>query len=491
MAATPPRTRVPAWWWGVLVAVLLMVAARLPFLGDAPGRDEAGYLLVGHGWGDGPAVYGRYWVDRPPLLVWILQLAGDVDTLRLIGLVASALTVVGVACAARIAAGRSTAVWAAAATATFFAAHWLGVARVNGEMLAAPFVAWSMAAAAYALLGDRRRRLPAAVLAGALGAGAMLVKQTIVDGLVFALALAAVLAWQDRRSRRDVGRVVAAGAAGAVLTVAVALLAAAARGTTPVELFDALVRFRFDAGEVIRRSASGATTQRLFALLATWAGSGLAVITVLAVRHAHRSREPVLLAALATVIVTSVTALLGGSYWAHYLQQLVPAIGLAAGLLTLHLRPRVATLAAAAVLAVTVGNVVWAVAARPNPDQKAEVVGAWLRDASQPGDTVVVTFGQANIVRESGLDSPYPYLWSLPVRTLDPRLTELARVLDGPDRPTFLVDWSRLDSTWGVDPATVQPILDEHYERVARVCGRFIWMDRDVKRSLPAEARCP
>ena len=110
---------------------------------------------------------------------------------------------------------------------------------------------------------------------------------------------------------------------------------------------------------------------------------------------------------------------------------------------------------------------------------------------ARPGDTVVVTFGQANIVRESGLDSPYPYLWSLPVRTLDPGLTELAAVLDGPDRPTFLVDWSRLDRTWGVDPTTVRPILDEHYERVARVCGRSIWMARDVTRSLAPEKRCP
>jgi hypothetical protein len=151
----------------------------------------------------------------------------------------------------------------------------------------------------------------------------------------------------------------------------------------------------------------------------------------------------------------------------------------------------VALLAAAAVLAVTVGNVVWAVVVRPNPDEKATVVGSWLRASSQPGDTVVVTFGQANLVRESGLDSPYPYLWSLPVRTLDPDLTELAAVLDGPDRPTFLVDWSRLDHTWGVDPATVHPVLREHYERVARVCGRVIWMDRDEKRSLAPDVRCP
>ncbi len=47
--------------------------------------------------------------------------------------------------------------------------------------------------------------------------------------------------------------------------------------------------------------------------------------------------------------------------------------------------------------------------------------------------------GRADIQYTSGLPSPYQHLWSLPMRTLDPDLTELRALLEGPDAPTWFV----------------------------------------------------
>ena len=53
----------------------------------------------------------------------------------------SAATVVAVGAAAAVAGGRRAAPWAAASAAVWCASPWLGTVRVNGEILAAPFVA--------------------------------------------------------------------------------------------------------------------------------------------------------------------------------------------------------------------------------------------------------------------------------------------------------------------------------------------------------------
>jgi hypothetical protein len=102
-------------------AVPLIAAAsvmmRLPGLGHALRPDEAGFLAVAQQWhAGGSSLYGSYWVDRPPLLISIFgvaaQLGGSVPP-RLIGCVAVACVVVGVAHVARwMARDRAAAWWA-------------------------------------------------------------------------------------------------------------------------------------------------------------------------------------------------------------------------------------------------------------------------------------------------------------------------------------------------------------------------------------------
>jgi hypothetical protein len=250
------------------------------------------------------------------------------------------------------------------------------------------------------------------------------------------------------------------------------------------------VTFRADAGEVIRTSASSATTERLLVLIGIWLASGLALITMLTAWHGLRSRQPVLLAALAVIVFVSSAAMLGGSYWAHYLFQLVPASALAAGLLVDQVRPRIARGVAIFIVAMTGGNLVLSLAVPPGDGGTAKAVGSWLRESGQPSDTAVVAYGQPNVLTAADMTSPYPYLWSLPVRTLDPDLAIMTKVLDGPDRPTWFVDWSGIDS-WGIDPTTLQPVLERDYRKVADVCGRSIWLDRSRPRSLAKPRTCP
>ncbi|MEV7395883.1 hypothetical protein [Aeromicrobium sp. NPDC092404] len=474
----------------ISMAVAVLIALRLLMFRAYVGADEAGFLMVGTGWHDGSSLYGDYWVDRPPLLLWMTELAGGVTSLRVLGLAASVLTLLGIAWAAHVARGPEAARWAAGAAALFGVAQWLGVARVNGEMLAAPFVAWSIGLVLRAVLHPRWR-VPAALGAGVLAMGALAIKQSVIEGFVFAIALSLAMAVQRRESLRVVVRVVAWGALGAAAAAVVMLVAADARGTSPTDLFDAVVRFRAEAGEVIRASASGATPLRLLVMMGTWAVSGLGAATVLTVLLGARLKDPLLLATAATLLCSLVIALFGGSYWAHYLIQMVPAASLAAGLLAGRAPVRLMRRLAIATVAVTAVNLVIALGFEPDDNGQQHTVGTWLREAREPADTGIITFGQPNVLFEAGMSSPYRYLWSLPVRTRDADLSELSAVIDSSRRPTWVVNWSGLNS-WGIEPGRTVQLLRDGYRKVATICGRSIWLLTTETRTLPTVPKvCP
>ncbi|WP_332667667.1 hypothetical protein [Aeromicrobium sp.] len=474
----------------ISAAIAALVAVRLLLFRAYVGGDEAGFLMVGNAWHDGTSLYGDYWVDRPPLLLWLTELAGDVTTLRILGLLASVLTLLGAAWAAHLARGADAARWAAGAAALFGAAQWLGVARVNGEMLAAPFVAWSIALTLHAVLRPAWR-VPAALGAGVLAVCALAVKQSVIEAFVFAIALSLAMAVQRPESRRVVVRVLACGIAGGVVAATVMLIGANARGTTPSDLFDAVITFRAEAGEVIRSSASGATPLRLVVMMGTWTVSGLGAATVLAVWQGVRRKEPLLLATAATLLCSLVIALFGGSYWAHYLIQMVPAASLAAGLLVSRVPLRLLRRVAVATVVVTLANLVFALGFEPDDNGEQHTVGRWLREARLPTDTGVIMFGQPNVLYEAEMSSPYGYLWSLPVRTRDSQLRELSAVLSSPRRPTWVVNWSGPNS-WGIEPGRTEAVLRDGYRKVATICGRSVWLLTTDARTLPAVPKdCP
>jgi hypothetical protein len=108
-------------------------------------------------------------------------------------------------------------------------------------------------------------------------------------------------------------------------------------------------------------------------------------------------------------------------------------------------------------------------------------VATYLKAHSKPHDTVVVGFGHANIVYDSGLRSPYEQLWSLPVRVRDPHLSELTRVLDGRRAPTWVVVNGTSLETWGVDATMAQQALLRSYRPATTIGDYLVWKRRAVR----------
>ena len=97
--------------------------------------------------------------------------------------------------------------------------------------------------------------------------------------------------------------------------------------------------------------------------------------------------------------------------------------------------------------------------------------GAALAAAAEPGDTLTVFGGRADLQLTSGMDSPYRYLWSLPMRTLDPELEQLRALLDSDERPTWFVEWVYLGAWTPEAGAALREEVEEHYVEVGGACG--------------------
>ena len=312
-----------------LVALLtvVVVASRLPFLDAALSSDEGGLLLVGSQWHSGSSLYGDYWVDRPPLLIALFGLAGNAIGLRLLGCLAAGAVVV---LADRVgSAGRAWSPWPVLAGTAFVSMPLFGLRQVDGELLAVPFVLGGLLLA----VGESSRRpLLTWAAAGVLGACAVLVKQNFVDVFVFGVVL---LLARGRHGRlTSLGALVAGGAG----TLAAGCALAATRGTSPADLWDALVVFRFRADGLIGSSADRATADRFWhVLLALLASGAVFVVAAFAMMAAHRLRDPLVLATIALLAWELFGVVAGGSYWLHYLIGLIP--GLVLGVAHLDAQP--------------------------------------------------------------------------------------------------------------------------------------------------------
>jgi hypothetical protein len=480
--------------WVVPAAAGVAVLCRLPFLGMAAGQDEAGFLLVAKQWrAGGASLYGNYWVDRPPLLIGVYQLGsmfGGLPALRLIGCVAVALTVLGSALAARQLAGRAASPWAAVTAAALSATPLLGSLQINGELLASPFIALGITAVVTALRStDQRPPMTMAALAGAAGAAAMLVKQNFAEVAVFAV-VAYVVAWRRHEQPTQwLVRLVVCSLAGGVAVVVFTAAWAQSKGTSLSGVFYALYPFRVHAGQVMAAGSQYAL-DRLQNLLEVAAVSGLAPLLVLVAVRARPDRKVRACwhALLVTIAFGTASVLLGGNYWTHYLLELVSPIAVAVGVMAARkqqalVRGGVALVALSAALA-------WAIALTVPQGSVGTTVGRAIGSAAHPNDTIVTAYGHADVVETSGLASPYPYLWSLPVKTLDPQLTDLDHVLSGRARPTWLVSWDDI-SSWGLTSGHATVAVARHYHQVAMICGRTIYLRNGVDRPAPVVRDCP
>ncbi len=280
-----------------------------------------------------------------------------------------------------------------------------------------------------ALVGVRRDRAGLLLLAGLLGGLALGLKQNLGGSLVFTLVLL-VLSWRTGRlgGRRALGLGTLAGV-GAGLPALASVGWALAAGVRLSTLVYAVAGFLSDAAQVIATEPTAAPERRALELVAIAVGAGM--------------------------VLPAAGLVLGGSFWSAYLFPLLPGLALTTALLTRalwrrpgHRRRMLRTVVIGAVASTLVSVGVAAVLRTLHPDPEV-AAGAAIGRVAEPGDTLTVFGGDADLQYASGLASPYAYLWSLPMRALDPTLeahyTEHGRdclgrrvlLLDGVDRPAL------------------------------------------------------
>lgn len=463
------------------VAVLAAAAGltTLPYAGRTLSPDEGGLLLLASQWSPGTSLYGDYFIDRPPGLIALAALADTLGggwALRMLGLVAVVTAVLLSGLIGRLAApDRPIApVLTAAVAALLTASPLFGGTVVNGELLGLPFLLGGIVAALRSVMSSARSALRWALLAGAAGACAALVKQSLLDVFVIVVVLAVL----SRRWRPAVGAGI-----GAVLTVTAVVALASARGTDPGELWNAVVVFRREAAAVIAESATDSTPRRLGGMLLALVATGVPVLVAVLGRRLSRRATPQVpdlrWPALAVLAWELIVVLLGGSYWLHYLMGLVPGLVLLTAAACQRPLPARRTLRTTyGLMAVsTVATLAWVLI---HPIERPEQPAIdWLDEHARSGETAVVAFGAANILQATGLTSPYPDLWSLPVRVHDPDLVHLTTVLDAADRPTWVVVAGASLGTWGIDATVADQVLAEHYELAAVAGDWTIYQESD------------
>ena len=481
----------------VMLACLATLSVHLLSLSRQLGSDEGGFAMVARHWRDGgPFLYGPQWVDRPPGLIALFDVAQRLGPygVRLTAALLAVVLVAALASAAEAVGGRPAARWAAWTGFAFGSSVLLQAQRLNGELAAALFVTVSVAALlrAVRVSTTRTQTVLLAIPAGASATAAALMKQNFVDAFVFAavLLVVGVATRTNRLTYRPVKvlMIAAAFTSGAAVTGAMTLTWATGHGGVGALAY-ATFGFRADASAVMASWSWDAPLHR-FGLLALLAGLSGLLVLLLHLAWSHRRRlghlDPLPWAIAATAAVEAFGVLAGENFWPHYLIALIPMVALAAGL-SVHRRvpgsrwTRGLIVVAAATTALVSPVAAVIVAAGSS---QAYTTGRWVAASARPGDTLVVPFTHANVIDASGLSPGYPYAWSLPARTLDPHLTLLTSTLTSSGAPTWVVRWDPAH-TWGLDPDNrVGAALEAHYRDVAVVCGHTVWLHDGVDRPL-------
>lgn len=479
-----------------LIAALVAVAAWLPFLRAPLMPDEAGFLIIAEQWGPGRSLYGDYWVDRPPLIIWMYTLVAPFVTIghtpdgafapaiKLLGGAESAVAVLLASLLARRVAPDSR--WAHSAapvlTLVLVSSPLLGMPSTNGELLALPFVLAGVALLIPALVQPGHRRAPlTAFAAGACAMAAVMVKQNFIDAFVFALAAFVVL----RFRRENWLRAFLAFVAGSVVALVVIVASAMVRGSSLAGLWEAIVTFRFHASALIGSDISDTRAGRIGTLVAAFVVSGaaasLAVTVPMVLGTEARRRPPTgILAAPAVAMAAWEIAgvALGGSYWLHYLTGVVPGVVLL--LILAGSLDRRRLLLTVGVVVGTVANVgVWAYRVVDPPQTREDArVAAYLRHHASPGDTLLVGFGHSNVYVDAEMRGPYPYMWSLPTRVNDPELRLAKQVLSGPNAPHWVTVHQDTLVFWGNAARETRRQVEANYIEHRAVGEWHVWERR-------------
>lgn len=483
--------RLTAW---ILLGVALAFALRAAWLDAALGRDEGGVAFIAQSWHHaGPFTYGNYFLDRPPLLVWIYRAAvdaGGATGIRVLGALSAALAVTLTTLLAALVSGPRAVPWAALVGGLLASSLAIGAVFTPGELIAVVPSAASVLMLVWAI-NRGAGAIWQWIAAGALAATALLVKQSFGDALAAGLvALVAVAVFEHASWRTKLVRAAAyLGGAGAV--VLALLIWMRASGTPPHALWYSIFGYRIDSA---RHLAGPQYWRRLGRLGGPVLDSGLAAALAFGVVGiALLWKRPVLCAALAAWLVAGVLGVLGGgSFWNHYLIELVPVATV--GTAVLFSRHRLPGILGLCVIVVPAALYMVGPIHQDRADhyqRAARIVGRYVRSRALPGQTDYVLYSRPDVLYYAGLQNPYPYNWGLMVRAAPHAVARLRSLLASRERPTWIVMWQSADSV-GLDRSGLTArLLARHYRHDATVCGHRILVARGARgKPGPLHVRC-
>jgi hypothetical protein len=388
----------------------------------------------------------------------------------LAAVVAAGVAALTMVVTARVA-GRIAAVGAGLLVATAGASPFIESFTLSGELLASLLACASMLAFVTYLRNGRREWL---VVAGLLTGCAVMLKQSGFD----AGAAAAVYLLVTRRR---------AGLAPVAVLVGSALVPVAIGAVVATSLSDwwyALVTYRGQADSIVTGSVSARLDMARDSLPA--ALKALGPMLVLALPGLRRS--PLL--GRIWVAVAALCVIGGGNFHAHYYQQLVPPLGLMAGVGVAAIwearsRAWAAAAGAAAAVALAFTAPLWfdspaaqARAVFPNDPHLLSdgAVVRYVRSHTEPGQRIFVLWAAANVYYLADRDPAVRYMWYRNIQAIPGALDEARAALRSSDPPALVVV-ENLPA--GIDRSgETGRILQDRYRRVAVVSGVPIYAPR-------------
>jgi 4-amino-4-deoxy-L-arabinose transferase-like glycosyltransferase len=396
---------------------------------------------------------------------------GSATAMRaLAAVVAAGVAALTMAVTARMA-GRIAAAGAGLLVATAGASPFIESFTLSGELLASLAACASMLAFVTHLRSGRREWL---VAAGLLTGCAVMLKQSGFD----AGAAAALYLLVTRRR---------AGLAPIAVLIGSALVPVAAGAAASASVSDwwyALVTYRGQADSIVTGSVSARLDMARDSLPA--ALKALGPMLVFALPGIRRS--PLLIRLWAAVAALGVIG--GGNFHAHYYQQLVPPLGILAGIGAAAIwetRSRVWAGAAAAAAAVALGftaplwvdsSAAQARAVFPNDPHLLSdgAVVRYVRAHTRPGQRIFVLWAAADIYYLADRDPAVRYMWYRNIQAIPGALDEARAALRSSDPPALVII-ENLPA--GIDRSgETGRILDGRYRRVAIVSGVPVYAPR-------------
>lgn len=452
----------------LVIAILLSLAARVPFLTIPMIHDEGGYAYAARGWLEGTGrLYDDLWISRPQgifaLYALVFETLGtSVLALRFTAWLFAALTVFAVWLFGRRWTSPRVANLAAILAALLLSWPNFEGFTANAEV----FMGMPAAFAAFWLLRMAQTRWSASQL---VGVGVLVGLSTVLkpSGIVMlpvAWAVLWMVAGSPRRERlhRTGWVLLGVGIVGAISFIHGYFLGwdnffyatVTYRLTLQSSATVSLSRHAWAIGSLTYHSAP-----LVGLLLMTWAFRTRfplrALLDAASPPRRLRMRRPshpggLLLATWTIGAVAGIA--MGGDWWPHYMIQLVPPVALwlawnIDGFVHAlrHWRRALATAMVATLLllpfAMIAGGrdgLLTALYDHPGYPAQAEVA-AYIRAHTSPDETIYVAFDQASIYYLSDRKPAYRHLYDQELRALPESYADIIGIISGPDRPVYII----------------------------------------------------